>query len=170
MLDDRNLPEAQVGLKILVVEDECVIALDIQMILENAGYRVLGPAHSIEESTQLLDEDRAEAAILDVNLSGGSIVVIAQRLYRRGIPFVVASAYRSLDFTDSKIVMAAENIGKPFSEERLVAALGRVLTGPVASHAAIGEDGSLPKKQDQTLVMKWRRPGSPANIPRPPGS
>ena len=54
--------------RILVVEDEALIAMDLQALLEEAGYHVLGPANSSAAALALIDNDEPDVALLDVNL------------------------------------------------------------------------------------------------------
>ena len=53
---------------VLVVEDEALIALDLQALLEHAGYRVLGPANSPAVAFNLLEANQPDVALLDINL------------------------------------------------------------------------------------------------------
>lgn len=112
---------------VLVVEDEMMIALDIQMMLEDNGYTVLGPAGSVESALRLLDDLRPDVAVLDGNLRGRSVVPVAQRLQGLRIPFVLSSAYDTFTFEGSEVLAGVENVQKPVSENRLIAALQRTL-------------------------------------------
>ena len=110
---------------VLVVEDEFLIALDLQTILERNGYSVLGPAGNVGAALRLLAHEQPDLAVLDVNLNGHPVVPVAKRLRSLQIPFVLASAYSRFDFDDSEVLAEVENIGKPFTERQLLAALGR---------------------------------------------
>ena len=68
---------------ILVVEDEALIAMDLQALLEEAGYRVLGPANSSAAALALLDSDEPDVALLDVNLGRSDVFVVANVLAER---------------------------------------------------------------------------------------
>jgi DNA-binding response OmpR family regulator len=76
---------------ILLVEDEFLIAIDVQMRLQEAGYPVLNPVGSVEEALAILDEQPVGAAILDMNLRGTTSTPIAERLQADGTPFVFLS-------------------------------------------------------------------------------
>jgi DNA-binding response OmpR family regulator len=81
------------GLRILVVEDEYLVAALIQDFLEAAGCIVLGP---IPRLAQAVDAARAEAcdgAVLDINLGGSRVFSVAEVLSRRRIPFVFVTGY-----------------------------------------------------------------------------
>ena len=111
---------------VLVVEDEFMVALDIQAMLKGNGYRVLGPAGSVDAALRLLAHQQPDLAVLDVNLNGHPVVPVAKRLRGLQIPFVLVSAYDSFDFEDSEVLAEVENVGKPFTERQLLAALGRL--------------------------------------------
>jgi two-component system, response regulator PdtaR len=115
-------------ISVLVVEDEMIIALDVQMMLEDNGYQVLGPADSVEGALRLLDELRPDVAVLDGNLRGRPVIPVARRLRSLEIPFVLSSAYDIFTFDGSEVLAGAENVQKPVSENRLIAALQRALS------------------------------------------
>src|SRR5258706_16357534 len=68
---------------VLVVEDEALIAMDLQALLEEAGYRVLGPANSSGAALALLDSDEPDVALLDVNLGRSDVFGVAKVLSQR---------------------------------------------------------------------------------------
>ena len=111
---------------VLVVEDEFMVALDIQAMLKGNGYRVLEPASTVDAALQLLAHEQPDLAVLDVNLHGQPVVPVAKRLRSLQIPFVLASAYAKFDFEDSEVLEEVENVGKPFTERQLIAAVGRL--------------------------------------------
>lgn len=111
---------------VLVVEDEFMVALDIQAMLKCNGYRVLGPAGTVDAALRLLAQEQPDLAVLDVNLNGHPVVPVAKRLRSLQIPFVLVSAYDSFDFEDSEVLAEVENVGKPFTDRQLLAALGRL--------------------------------------------
>ncbi|MEZ6012700.1 MAG: response regulator [Hyphomonas sp.] len=85
---------------ILLVEDEFLIAMDLQMQIEAAGYKVKGPAASVEAGMSILDDGPVCCAILDMNIRGSTSFPIAERLAEEGTPFIFLSgndAYRLMD-------------------------------------------------------------------------
>src|ERR1700704_1654785 len=69
---------------VLVVEDEALIAMDLQSLLEEAGYRVMGPANSTAAAMALLlDGDEPDVALLDVNLGRSDVFGVANELATR---------------------------------------------------------------------------------------
>jgi DNA-binding NtrC family response regulator len=78
------------GSRVLVVEDEALIALGISAMLTDAEAVPVGPASSVRESRQLIrDVAVLDAAVLDVNLADGSVTPILEALSARGIPTVI---------------------------------------------------------------------------------
>jgi DNA-binding response OmpR family regulator len=76
---------------VLVVEDEVLIALDIQAQLEDAGWRVLGPAGTVDRALALLEATVPGFAVLDINLGKHTSFPVADRLAERRVPFVFLS-------------------------------------------------------------------------------
>lgn len=125
MHDDTVSPAPGRGFSVLVVEDEFLIAMDLEMILEQNGHTIVGPACSVDAALRLLEHERPDVAVLDVNLCGQPVIPVAERLRSLHIPFVLATAYTSFDFDGSEALAEVENVGKPVSERRLVRALER---------------------------------------------
>ena len=111
---------------VLVVEDEFLIAMDLELLLQEHGWRVLGPAATVVEALRLLQGETPDVALLDINLQGELVTPVAEELRARGVPFVLASAY---DGHKLGVVALAEapSIGKPTDERRLLAALARAV-------------------------------------------
>jgi DNA-binding response OmpR family regulator len=82
-------------IRVLVVEDEALLALDIADQLRDAGLEVVGPATSVGEALKLVGGTGCDIAILDVNLGSETAGPIARELRARGTPFVVLSGYSS---------------------------------------------------------------------------
>lgn len=77
---------------VLVVEDEMLVALMLEGMLKDLGYRVIKAAR-VARAVAMAAAEAIDVAILDVNLAGVSSYPVAEALRRRGIPFVVASGY-----------------------------------------------------------------------------
>lgn len=80
------------GRRVLIVEDAVLLALELETGLSDAGAVVIGPAYELEEAMALLDQP-IDAAVLDANLNGQSVMPVAQALAERGVPFVFATGY-----------------------------------------------------------------------------
>ena len=81
--------------RLLLVEDEYLVAADLAYALERAGAEVVGPAGSVADALELVrDEgDRLDGAVLDVNLGGERVFPVADALAERGVPFIFATGY-----------------------------------------------------------------------------
>jgi CheY-like chemotaxis protein len=112
------------GRLVLVVEDEFLIALDLELLLRRHGWRVLGPAATVAAALRLLAGTIPDVALLDVNLGGELVTPVAEELRARGVPFVLASAYDRLGPTAAALA-GALNVGKPTDERRLLATLAQ---------------------------------------------
>jgi DNA-binding response OmpR family regulator len=92
--------------RVLVVEDELMIAFDVSQQLTSAGYEVLGPASSVRKALRL--EPGCDVAVLDVNLGHETCEPVARRLRESGKPFVVLTGYSPDDlvpvFSDETIL------------------------------------------------------------------
>lgn len=128
MHDDTVQPDSGHGFSVLIVEDEFLIAMDLQMFLERSGHVVIGPACSVDAALRLLEHEEPNVAVLDVHLRGQPVIPVAERLRGLNIPFVLASAYTTLDLDGSEALSDAENVGKPVTERRLVEALERAVS------------------------------------------
>jgi DNA-binding response OmpR family regulator len=107
---------------VLVVEDEFLIAMDLERLLERNSWRVLGPVATVKEALRLLDGEAPDVALLDVNLRGELVTPVAERLRAQGIPFVLASAYDGAQLAVMGLA-GAPQLGKPADARRLLTAL-----------------------------------------------
>ncbi|NDV88951.1 response regulator [Aurantimonas aggregata] len=82
------------GRSILIIEDEALIAMEMQEAVEAAGGTVLGPVPSVQEAMALISAGRAiDAAILDIRLTDGISIAVAQRLKSSGVPLIFVTGY-----------------------------------------------------------------------------
>ena len=98
--------------RILVVEDEFLIALDIAGVLEQAGLAVIGPAGTVGDALQAIEQEEVHGALLDAHLAGEPVGCIADALKARGIPFAFVSGY-------GREQLAAGAPGRAVGEEAL---------------------------------------------------
>ena len=119
-------PPGGAGRCILVVEDEYLVAELITDILEDLGYKVVGPVATLPEATEALAREKLDAVLLDANLRGTSSAPLAAELTARRLPFVVVTGYGSLDL-DSAALQDAPRVNKPFSPSDLATTLARAV-------------------------------------------
>lgn len=82
------------GLRLLLVEDQYLLALQLADVLEDAGVQVLGPVACVADALELIDKaPEIDAAILDVNLAGEAVFAVADELRARRVPFAFATGY-----------------------------------------------------------------------------
>jgi two-component system, response regulator PdtaR len=116
--------------RILIVEDEFLIAMELEITLQRAGYQVLGPASNVSAALGLLRTERPDAAILDVNLAGERVTPVAEVLRAMIVPFVLTSGYGAADLHAEPVLRDAVNVGKPSRSELLLKELRDVLSSP----------------------------------------
>lgn len=112
---------------ILVVEDEFLLAMELESILTEAGYRVLGPVSSVRTALALIADQTPDAAVLDVNLGRERVTPVAVALENRSIPFVIATAYSAVDLANEPALAHARKLDKPTSPQALIEALQLIL-------------------------------------------
>ncbi len=112
------------GRRILVVEDEALVAMLVEDALLDAGALVIGPAATVREAIALLDREEPHAAVLDMNLAGETSTPVADVLAARGVPFVVATGYGADGLPHAHAAVPV--LAKPYDPGELTAALGRL--------------------------------------------
>lgn len=106
------------GLRILVAEDEGLIALELERILEDFGCEVVGPLAGVEEVLQNAAAGRFDGALLDVNLRGRQIFEIMPDLQKLGLKLIITSGYNDASLFPAAY-RAMPRIAKPFDETQL---------------------------------------------------
>ena len=101
------------GLRILVVEDELLVAMMIEEMLQTLGCEIVGPAASVEDALAAVEEQHFDAALLDANLRGRDSSPIAEALRERKIPFLLATGY-GVSYLSGTALDAAPRLRKPF--------------------------------------------------------
>ncbi len=114
------------GLRVLIVEDAVLLALELETGLAEAGAAVIGPAYALDEALALLDQP-IDAAVLDANLNGQSVMPVAKVLAERGIPFIFATGYG-----DTGAALAGFNapiVRKPYDISQVAQAVAELMRG-----------------------------------------
>ena len=125
------------GLKVLVVEDEPLLAITLKDVLTGSGCTVIGPASSLKQGMRLIEKEAVDGAILDVNLRGEMVFPLADALAERSIPFVYVTGY-------SKLLRACNHgrpvLQKPYTNQQLLKIVGewRSRLGPAAGSSEPG--------------------------------
>ena len=113
------------GVRVLVVEDEYLVAALIEQILESAGCIVMGPVARVPEALDAVDHDDYDAAVLDVNLAGERINPVADALSERDVPFMFVTGYGANALPSE--YAERPHIGKPFRMAELLGMLSSIL-------------------------------------------
>ncbi len=108
------------GTRILVVEDEPIVALDLQTMLEDAGATVLGPAQTIAAAQAIIETGNISLAVLDVRLNRDNIDPVADRLTACGIPLIFHTGHSSIE-TLSLLWPGCKVLRKPVDAGELMA-------------------------------------------------
>jgi DNA-binding NtrC family response regulator len=114
--ESSNRPLA--GKRILLAEDEALIALEMQYILERLGCVVVGPLANVDKILEDAQRGGLDGALLDVNLRGRQIFNILPRLQRLGLPLIITSGYDDLTLFPAPF-RGMPRIAKPFAEAEL---------------------------------------------------
>ncbi len=105
------------GCRILVVEDETVIAMMIEATLQDLGCVVVGPVSKLDAALPLARDEALDGAILDVTIRGGHVYPVAEQLLARIVPFVLASGYGEWALPET--LRHQPRLAKPFTQEEL---------------------------------------------------
>ncbi len=116
-------------MSIIIVEDEWLIAHDLETYLADRGVAVSFICASVAQALQTLEERRPSAAVLDLKLRGGTSIPLAKALRRLDIPFIFATGYADRnaipdEFADAPVV------NKPYDGKTVLAALTQVVGRP----------------------------------------
>lgn len=115
-----------VGKRILVVEDDFVIARLLADMLGDHGASVVGPVGRLPRALALIDHEPIDAAVLDINLAGTMVFPLASELNRRNVPFLFATGYADRVSYPPDLQDTVQ-VRKPYSETQLLDSLERVL-------------------------------------------
>ncbi len=113
------------GRRILLVEDEPLVAMDVESQLLAAGCIVVGPAPTVERARALIEAEPPDAALLDANLAGTSVETVADALVARGVPFAFATGYGREALPERH--RGVPVLAKPFAPAQLLAVVAGLL-------------------------------------------
>jgi len=115
-----------VGRRVLVVEDEMMIAMLVEDMLAELGCAVVGPAHALDDALELArTEHGLDVAVLDVNLGGQPVFAVADALREKGVPAIFSTGYGDAGLRE--IDRGSQVLQKPFRAGDLAKALNAAL-------------------------------------------
>ena len=117
----------QTAKRVLIVEDEVLIAMNLEDMLNDLGHEVIGRATRIELAMDLARESDIDFAVLDINLAGKKSFPVADILSERGIPFAFATGNGPEGLMDGYRDFPA--LQKPYAQEDLERTIAQVLRG-----------------------------------------
>lgn len=120
-------PRLLEGLKVLVVEDNLLLAEVTKILLEDSGCRVVGPAGWLQRGLELAQDETLDGAVLDINLHGEMSFAIAEVLHARGVPFIFVTGYEDRSIVPMAY-RSAPRLDKPVADERLIEVMVEAFT------------------------------------------
>ncbi len=115
---------AVLGKRVLVVEDEALVAMMVEDMLADFGAAEIRIAGNVPEALKLTQTWAFDAAIVDVDLNGARCTPIAEALRARSVPFAYATGYGEIG---ADADAAAPILGKPYTAEQLAVVLEKLL-------------------------------------------
>jgi CheY-like chemotaxis protein len=113
------------GRRVLVIEDESLVAMLLETILDDMGCSVVGPESNIDDGLRSALGEALDAALLDVNVAGREVFPVAEALRARGVPFVFSTGYGEAGLPEHW--RGHPTIQKPFTEGAIRDALMKVM-------------------------------------------
>lgn len=117
------------GCRILLAEDEGLIALELERILEEFGCEIVGPLASVDEVLENAQRGNFDGALLDVNLRGRQIFEILPALQKLGLRLVITSGYDDVTLFPAAF-RAMPRVAKPFDQKELRRVCEKVFANP----------------------------------------
>lgn len=128
-LNDNSQSGTTGHLNVLLVEDSFAVAQSFTFLMEEYGWRIIGPAPTVEAALKLIDQYAIDVAVLDINLQGIVVTPVAVKLQGKRIPFVFLTGYGSTDdmlpqkFGNDPILL------KPVDEQELLNTVNNLVLG-----------------------------------------
>jgi CheY-like chemotaxis protein len=112
------------GLRVLLVEDEMLVALLLETMLTDLGHQVAGPVARLDKGLEIIEHQAIDLAVLDININGSEVYPIAAALEARGIPFIFATGYGSAGLRPAYRDRPVSQ--KPYRSDDLKTTIGQV--------------------------------------------
>lgn len=113
------------GMRVLIIEDEPLVALDIENMLGENGLETVGPANTVESALDHVAEGAFDVALLDANLQGEGVEEVAKALTGSGARFAFVTGYGRDGLPED--FRQAPMVSKPFSQESLIACISDIV-------------------------------------------
>ena len=127
MSDEGRSGPGLAGSRVLVAEDDALIATELQDLLSEEGAEILGPVPTVRSAMAAIGAERPDAAVLDVNLRDASSAPVADALRAAGVPVVLVTGYPP-HLLDDPSLRDAPILSKPISPRELLEVLGSLLS------------------------------------------
>lgn len=128
----KTRPKSLEGLRILVVEDEALVLMELEDMLQEIGCEIVGQVSTVAAALAAIEENELDGVLLDMNLRGEHILPVAEKLLARRVPFLLVTGY-AICSGNAPTLDNAPRLTKPFSLKSLRAAM----TEQFASHEQI---------------------------------
>ena len=116
------------GRRVLVVEDEMLVLMNIEDMLADLGCQSIAAAATVDQAMALIEAQVFDAAMLDMNLNGTKSFAVADKLAALGVPFVFSTGYSAQDMRDG--YSARPLLKKPIRSAELTAVFAGLLSRP----------------------------------------
>lgn len=113
------------GLRVLIVEDEMIVAWALADMLSRIGCVVVGRAVRVNQALAMIAAEAIDVALLDINLHGEKCFPVAEALAKRAVPFVFSTAYHNENLPEA--YQCAPMLQKPFDASTLAKMLAKLL-------------------------------------------
>jgi CheY-like chemotaxis protein len=126
-MEDVGLTALPPGTRVLVVEDEALVAMLLEDMIGDLGGTVVGPASRVSQALEIIGgaENGIDLAVLDVNLGGEEVFPVAAALAERGVPFVFSTGYGNAGLPAAW--RDRPTLQKPFTHDQVRAVLQQAL-------------------------------------------
>ena len=113
------------SLRVLIAEDEFLVALSLEEDLRRHGCEIIGPFSKLGDARQAAEVEELDVALLDVNMNGEMAYPVADALSARGIAFIFLSGYGAMTFPEQ--YRAAPRVPKPYDPSILIKEIRKLL-------------------------------------------
>jgi DNA-binding response OmpR family regulator len=124
--------------RVLLVEDEMLVAFLIEGYLREFGCEIVGPVSRVAKALRMVEAETFDLALLDINLAGEEVYPVASQLKARGVPFVLLSGYGPDRLRDEWI--GSPILSKPIQSEALKASIETLMQGAAKLRGSLAND------------------------------